>query len=425
MFSEKFPPARETGGGDAQTSRRKAADGYATGVMPSWSHPRRYLSALMLLALGATLAAGATRPDYNAARTFGYELQQDFAKRHAAAVIDRVGEEGLRRKAFAAYGDELASSAVVMAAWKDIFYPGFLQHLRQLDTQNQMILQRVLSLDGVRLLECVLVGRNSSSQLVYWELAEDPDGRIRIIDQRVLGEELSYSRRLKHLFLLDGFPSMVLVGEEEMDLERESAGCHQRVREALALMEKNQLNDAFHLWADLPEEVRKTAIWRDVRFSMASRDCEPAINSLQADIQEGKPGIDPVLRYNVAIAREDYPTALRAIDEVLMETHDAPLFQALKCDLLTKTHHAREGLQFATEIYQLNPYAFAAYLQAAEAAVALDDLKAAQGVMRAWSQVYAPAKIDDLLKTQAELEKLRRSPAYQEWLKAAPPAKAT
>ena len=184
-------------------------------VIPCWSHPRRSLACLVLLAVGATAAGGATRPDYSAARAFGFELQQDFAKRHAAAVIDRMGEEALRRKAFAAYTAEAASSAEMLAAWKNVFYAGFLQRLKQLDSQDQMVLERVLSLDGTRLLECLVVAKNGATQLVYWELAEDPDGKIHISDMRILGEELSYSRRLKHLFLLDVLSSMVLVGEEE------------------------------------------------------------------------------------------------------------------------------------------------------------------------------------------------------------------
>ncbi len=419
MFSEKSRVAW-VWTVDAKILAARAWTVMSPDVTPNWSNRRGRLACLVWLAVGAVVAAGATRPDYNASRAFGFELQQDFAKRHSAAVIDRVGEEALRRKTFAAYSDEVASSSEVMTAWKDVFYAGFLQHLKQLDTQEQMVLERVLSLNGTRLLECILVAKNGSTRLVYWELAEEPDGKIHIIDERMQGEELSYSRRLKHLFLLSGFSSTVLVGDEEMDLERESARCHERVREALAVMEKGAFDEAFRRWSDLPEEVKKTAIWRDIRFSMASRGGEMATKSLQADIQDGKPGIDPVLRYNAAMAHQDYPTALDAIDEVLMATYDAPLFQALKCELLTKTHRAKESLQMATNIYQLNPFTFAAYIQAAEAAAALDDLKAAQAVMHDWSQVYASSRIDDLVKTLPGLEKLRGSPAYREWLKAAP-----
>jgi len=377
----------------------------------------------MLGALMPAASGGAAKPDYTAARAFGYELQQDFAKRHSAAIVDRMGEDALRRKVFAAYTDEAATSAELLAAWKNVFYPGFLTRLKQLDVDEQMVLERVLSMDGTRLLECELIAKNGASQLVYWELAEEGDGRIRITDQRLLGEELSYSRRLKHLFLIGGFSSMVLVGDEEMMLERESDGSHERVREALLAMDKGAMDEAFRGWSDLLN-LKQTAIWRDLRLTMASRGSELATQSLQADIQQDNPGIDPVLRYNVAVAQKDYVAALRAIDEVLMKTHDAPSFQALKCDLLTKLHRAKEGLQLATGLYQLYPYDYLAYLQAAKAALSLTDLPAAQGVMHDWAQVATPAAIDAVVKTQPDLEPLRLSPAYQEWLKTVLPAKA-
>ncbi len=391
--------------------------------MPTSSNSRRGGSWLILFAVIAAAAGGAVRPDYNAARSFGFALQQDFAKRQSAAVIERVDEDALRRKVFAAYTDEVASSAGLAAAWKNVFYPGFLQRLKQLDEDSQMVLQRVLSLDGTRLLECELYARKGGSQLVYWELGEDADGKIHLTDQRLLGEELSYSRRLKHIFLVGGFSSMVLVGDEEMALERESDGSHERVREALEVMDKGALDEAFQRWSDL-RNLKDTAIWRDVRLTMALRGGEKAMKSLQADIQAGDSAIEPVLRYNVAVSHQDYAMALRAMDELLKETHDAPGFQALKCDLLIKTHRAKEGLQLATGIYQLNPYSYAAYLQAAKAALSLDDFKTAQGVMRDWSQVCTPAIIDDILKTEPDLEPLRQTPAYQDWLKAPPPPKA-
>ena len=394
------------------------------GVRLRWIHLRRVLGWLLWPVL-ATLASGAAKPDYSKALDFGIKLQRDFGRRHSQAVIDRLDEDQLRRKVFSAYTEEVVSSPEVLALWNDGFYPGFLSRLKQLDGLQQMILTRVLSLDGTRLLECELVGKEGYIQLVYWELAENAEGTITIVDQRIRGEELSYSRRLKHLFLLEGFSSGVAVGDDEMDLERESAGCHLRVKEALAALDKNQFDAAFQLWADLPEEVKKTAIWRDVRFTLAARGGKLALESLQADIQAGKPGIDHLLCYNAAIERADYPTAQRELDQVLMDTYDAPVFQAMKCELLSKTHHEKEALQLATGVYQLNPYAFAAYLQAATAAVALADLPAAQTVMQDWAQVYAPSLIDALVKKHPDLEKLLQSPAYQKWLNAAPPVKPT
>jgi hypothetical protein len=392
--------------------------------MARWSKTRPYLHGLVLSLLLSVAARGTVRPDYTAARIFGVKLQQDFAKRHSAAIIERLDEQALRKKVFAAYTEEVASSAEVTALWTGVFYPGLLARLKELDGQEQMVLERVLSLDGTRLLECELVSKEGNIQLVDWELAEDGEGRIHIVDQRILGEELSYSRRLKDLLLLEGYASMVMVSDDEMDLERESAGHHMRVKEALTLLGNGAVDEAFRRWSELPEEIKHMAIWRDLRLSMAYQGSERAIKSLQADVQEGKPGIDPLLRYNVAIHQADYAAALREMDRVLMETHDAPLFQALKCELLTKTNRAKEGLQMATTVYQLNPYAFAAYLQAAKAAVALPDLDAAQAVMRDWAQVYPAPVIDGIVKTQPELEKLRQTPAYQEWLKATPPAKA-
>lgn len=392
--------------------------------MPRLGRSQLLLSGWLFLVAGMA-ARGATRPNYDAARAFAFELQQDFAQRHSVAIIERVDESALQQKVFSAYSPEVAHSSEATSTWKNVLFPRFVDGLRSRDICLQLSFGRVLNLNGNRMLEFVLVNGNGSIEQIYWEVAEGADGRIRITDQRLSAENLSYTQRTRHLMLLSAGVPTVQVDAEERDLERACAKYHSLVTKTLAAMRDDKLEEAFLLWSGMPDDVKQTAIWRDMRMTIAVRGGALAIANVQADLKAGRPGVDPIVLYNVAMRRNDYDAALRAMDDVLVETHDSPVYRALRCDLLTRMHRARESLQAARDLYRLNPYMFAGYVQATQAAMSLEDSEAAMGVLQDWAQIYAPTKIDDFLKAQPEFEKLRSSPAYRDWLQAAAPVRAS
>jgi len=372
--------------------------------------------------LAAALAGtGATRPNYEASWAFGFELQQDFAKRHSAAIIDRLDEAALRQKVFSAYPAETANSLDATKTWKEALFPKFVDGLKSRDSCLQLSFGRVLNLNGNRTLEFVLVNRDGSIDQIYWDVAEGADGQIRITDQRVASEYLSYTKRTRDLMILNAGIPTVHVDDDERGLEQASAKHHSRVGKTLSLMRDDKLDEAFALWSEMPDEVKESAIWRDLRMTMAMRGGAAAVASVQDDIQERRPGVEPLLLYKAAMRRGDFEAALRAIDDVLVKTYDSPVYRAMRCDLLTKMNRPKYSLTAATELYRLNPYMFAGYVQAVRAAMVMEDFPAAVGVLRAWTEIYAPAMIDAFLKAQLGFEKLRNSPAYQDWLRTAAP----
>ncbi len=386
--------------------------------------PRLAAAVGCLLLLAANRSAGAAaQPDYFAARAFGYALQEDFAQRHSKALVERIDSAALRRRIFLPLGAEVADHPSAHEAWEQQVFPALLNELESLDKLPTLVMSRVLLADGARTIECVLLDEKGSFRMVTLRLRENPGGAIKIEDLHFLGSSLPYSRATRQMFLLMGVPSTVALEPEEIDLERFGRKGQLTVSWALRAWQRGDAEEAFRLWSLLPDELKTRPVWQDTRNRIALSGGTAAMRSLMEEWRQNLPG-NAFLRYSLAQASNDNAAAITAIDQLLIEVHQAPFVRAVKASLLLTDGRPAEAFEQAWDVCELNPFSGLAYYVAVRAAVENRRPENAMMVLQRWAHVLPTAAIDKIVAAEPLLAPLRASAAYVSWQQMPGPATA-
>lgn len=388
--------------------------------MPRFGRSPVAFSLFVLTALTVCVAtARAAEPELNASAVFGYELQQDFAKRGAEALIDRLDSEALRRRAYFIFGQDELGSEANKSVWNARILPSLYQQIRALKEFNVMNLNRVLLENGDREVEFVLSNSQNIWRPIFITLVRRADGKIGIQDLRLLGNS-AMSRSLSDtLMMLGGAVAVVTEGDQEV-LERLQKT--HRATMSTALEEFAGGNDelAFRIISGASPEFKTTSFWRDLRNRIALAGEPKAMENLRDDYLHGQPEPgDGYWRFLVASGAGNRKAALAAIDELMAENHSAPYLRITKAMLLLQDDKATTALAMATDVYETNPLSVGAYAVAVQAAAALKQTGTAVGVLQRWNAVASVNEIEQNLGKLPKLENFRVSREYAAWKQTA------
>lgn len=380
-------------------------------------------NACALIAGLALAVAHAARPSYEAAVEFGRTLLAEYPKQGGRWLTARLDGDALYRTTFEPLGTEALESASLRDLWKATLLPAVHNEFKVLDTLPVVLAPRVQLLNGKRALECTFTSDTGHFQVLILRLDAKPNGEIVITDFHRVGPALEMSRRMRHLFLMLGVSRAPGLDDEERALSWASEGIQSRVNESLRLLGSGQPDQAFNTWERLPEEVRASRIWQELRDSMALAGSARAKASMQKAYQQGKLA-NGLLRLECARAAKDQAAVLAAWDAMLADSHQPPFLQAVKAGELLDGGRMAEALAMARNTYARYPISGTAYVIALNAACKLGSTPEAVDVLRDWGVVLPRKAIDDILKVEARFAGLLKSDAYRKWLAEPEPATA-
>ncbi len=379
----------------------------------SGSFAGRWLQA-GLLSLASTAVLPAGTPDFDGARQFGYELQQDYLQRRAPALLDRLDGEAMRRRTFGSLGSAALQSERAKREWTETLLPTITQDLMALGKFSNISPDRVLLLEGHRMLECSMVDETGQFQILMLVLDQNAAGRVSIVDYRLLGMETFLTRRLRHLYILLGAPFHPAMDGEEKSLSLHGEGSSMAAVYALTALGQGKAEEAFRHWSNLPSSVHGFPIWREFRDRMAAAGSEKARAQQLADLRAGRQ-LQPLVRLGLANMRRDSEAALKALDAMLDEHHQSPFLRTLKAGALLQSGRAPRALALAEEVYRLHPFNASAYLIAIQAAVAMGRVPTAMTALNECHRVLPAEAIEGMLVALEPLAEFRKTPEYLEW----------
>lgn len=381
-------------------------------------------SSYAALFLAVTLPRGplrASAPDYASAFAFGRALQQDFSVRGPQALTDRIDEEAMKKRLFAIFDSDTA--ARWEPTWRETFLPELKDQLLP-GSYKSLVMNRVLLLDGDRVIECILLDGAGPFQLLQLRL-NSTNGKIGIEDFKYLGFFLEATIRQRELLVLLGVDSTARLNEEETCLSLDSLNDRAMIHYAFQMWREGHDNDCFRIWSHLPPDVQQSAAWKDFRDMLALHDCHLAGAQLEAEYRDNQSGTEPFLKYLYAIQHANIPMGLDAVQRLRTATHDSPIVRVMEADLLIVADRPAEALDEARGIYELNPYVWTAYMSAALAAYKLHRTDAEVDALQHWAMIIPVKKIDAILSKYAPLTSLRTTPEYKAWIEKALPTTPT
>lgn len=371
-----------------------------------------------MLSVGARAAV--VQPDAEAARAFGFHLQQEFTAKKSAVFYAAVYPEAFRRRVFHI---DHAEERFPWADWPDI-PPGLKETLASLDAFSVCVDFRVaLDLD-VRTLECDFVSENSVVQTVTLMLTKDPGGEIRIADARFGGDALTQSEFLRDSYLLQGVDLPDVRGEEELELGMLS---HTEAAAYVHMLEKlsaGDYDDAYAAFRALSSDLRATRLGRQTLTALAMRSVAARI-AVVDEIHSGSP-VDPLFRLRVASFGDNPADTLAAFDAVMVDRANPSIYICLKAGVLLASGHATDAYRLARDVTLLEPLNGFAFITALRAAAVADDGSAEPRfteLLEEWSRWAPAAQIRTAVEAVPDLARLRSSAAYSNWKsRPVPPA---
>lgn len=378
-----------------------------------------FLPFVLVLGFAATLAGGV--PTYDAARAFGFELQSAHGQTKGKAFVERVSAEGMRRRVFAPLGANSVNLPEVQTMWEQGLWPALSQEIEKIGNAPALYVEQIGLIEGERVITGILSGEKIGLYCVCLWLEERGDGKIHIVDLRLSGQSLEFTRRLRHTLVLLGAPYSDALDEEERTLAFASAAFAEPAQRALAAMHDQQADAAFAHWNQLRHELGSTRLWRDMRDTLMQSGSTVARESWLAEQRAGK-SANALLELNHERQSPDKSAALAAFDRLIAEGLNSPALRAEKASLLLEAGRPAEALQLAREVYRLNPFGVHACLVAMRAALRLEQPDLALEALRHWGRVAGNEPVDQLLAGLEDAATLRASAAYKEWRRGAAPA---
>lgn len=375
----------------------------------------------LVLALGLTTSLVAGVPNYDATRAFGFELQNAHAQTKGKAFVERVSAEGMRRRVFAPLGANSVNLPEVRTMWEQALWPALSQEIEKIGDVPSFYVEQIGLIEGERVITGILSGETTGLYCICLWLEERGDGKIHIVDLRLSGQSLEFTRRLRHMLVLLGAPYSDALDEEERTLAFASAANAGPAQRALVAMNEQQADTAFAQWNQLDHELRSTRLWREIRDTLMRSGSTPARESWLAEQRTGKAS-NALLELNHVRQSPDKSAALAAFDRLIAEGLNSPALRAEKAALLLEAGQLAEALALSREVYRLNPFSAHACLVALRAALRLEQSDLALEALRHWGRVVGNEPVDQLLASLDDNATLRASAAYKEWRALASPA---
>lgn len=373
-----------------------------------------FLSFSLVLALGLTATLAGSVPNYDAARAFGFELQNAHAQTKGKALVERVSAEGMRRRIFAPLGANSVNLPEVHTMWKQALWPALSQEIEKIGDAPSFYVEQIGLIEGERVITGIVSGETTGLYCVCLWLEERGDGKIHIVDLRLSGQSLEFTRRLRHVLVLLGAPYSDALDEEERTLAFASAANAAPAQRALAAMHDQQADTAFAHWDQLHHELRATRLWREMRDTLMRSGSTGARESWLAEQRAGK-SANAMLALNHVRQSPEKSAALAALDRLIAEGLNSPALRAEKAAVLLEAGRPAEALHLARAVYQLNPFSVHACLVATRAALRLERSDLALESLRHWGRVVGNEPVDRLLAGLEDADALRASAAYKEW----------
>ena len=390
-------------------------------VLSIWAMPilgstgRSVLLVFVVLGAGSLpLAKAVVRPDYFGAKQFSAQLQADFAKQHSQALIERIDREAMKTRVFSTFGKDAIESASAAIAWDQHIYPSLVRELGVLDTMTQFLPCRIELVDGMRVIESVVVNDKGEFRgLLLW-LGMASDGTTKIVDIRFLGSSQEFSRRIRQVMILFGSKAAGVPDSEELALESLGQKNRKTISSAFEALRHNDPDEAFRRWSQADPELQSTRIWKDLRSTMAANGSALARQQIEQEHDTSSDN-DSFTWYVLAMSHGDRKQALAALDGVLDQTRNLSFFRLLKGSLLLDEGRANEALELAEELYSLEPLLVGPHILAMRAALSMGKTDAAIRSLRHWNLVFSRTSIEGLLPNDALVTKFRGTQEYKEW----------
>lgn len=388
---------------------------------------RRFLLRTAIFALGCcALATGlhaAAKPDYNTARTFAAELQQDFNQRNCIALLDRLDREAMRLRIFRPLGEDVAESADAKTVWTSSMLPVAEDDLQSLDHMTTLVVGRIILLtDGDRALECIFLNDTDAFRVVTLRLHEGPDGHVAICDVKFLGSKLEFTQRFRQNLILGGFKSHALLPDDELDLQHMAEHDSSNIHTTMTALNIVQPEYAYEVWSHTAEELQQSPMGKDLRARIAAKGSKKALAAMHKEWQTD-PASNPMAAYNLALSANDLPQASVAVDLMLQETQQLAFLRGIKAGILLKSGQAEEALRLSRDVCELTPINGVCYVTGVRAAAELQRPQVALELLQQWSHIATGTSIDQVLKIEVApgsgLDAFLKSAAYQDWLREA------
>src|SRR6266542_4700441 len=371
---------------------------------------------LILFGIVGTLstASAAVRPDYFAARVFGYALQQDFQQRPKSALVDRLDSTAMMNRVFEPFGLDITEDPRVKQMWDNTSFPQFVSDLRLLGEATVLVFSRVSLVNDARWIDCLILTNNGAFRLMSLRLNEAADGTIRIEDFSFAGAQMEASRAMRQVLILRGLRSGKRLEEEETDLCDLSAPYPMLLQDVFVGLAQKKYDYAFRRLSDTPEKLQGTRIWKELRNRLANLGSADAQKQLAQSCFDEREQ-DPFLRYSVLATSGDTTKTLTAFEDVVSTYHGLPFFRAVQADLLINSGRAHEAIAIARETYQANPLLHTAYLAAVRGEVIDKQFDATMDTLAAWSALTGSQQIDEWLRKSEGLSDFVTSAPYLQW----------
>lgn len=374
------------------------------------------------LFLNSGPAALAIKPAALEARTFGYQLQQEFVTSKSKALTNHFDPEAMWRRVFAPFGIATMEDPETPKIFKAQFLPSLVSDLTVFDSYQTLFLSRVLLIEDARYLEFVLVDESGRFQILLARLHQQTDGAIGISDLWMHGAHLEVSRNLRDTLIVSGVPATGVLDDEEMTLALQMPAIRPAFNQLFYEIGQGQLEAAFTQWLRVPEDVKKTRFWRYLRMRLVFMGSVSALGNLQHAIKEGSEA-NALVQLSYAEESHTPEGRLRLLDRALRSRQEMPFLQVTKAGVLLEMGRNREALNLARDVYELNPFSISAYLIAVQAAHLLGDEKAVKAALQQWVVLSPASEIDKLIRTTPDLEGCLTSAAYVAWKEKQPSAK--
>jgi hypothetical protein len=300
--------------------------------------------------------------------------------------------------------------------WAGQFQPMLSRQLEAYDSYGLFIPARVILSFDVRAVECVLARPEGTFLLVTLRLSESPTGEVRIENLQFAFSNLDVAGALRHTMLLLRVPLPGIIDPEEIEVAHLGTAHGLKTSLAFKAINAGDLKTGAQLWLNLPDEVRATRIWKDVRNRLAFQGSAVALDQLEAEARAGAGGT-PFTRFALAVKTKDSARSLAAIDDVLVAHQRLAWFQVVKTGLLVEAGRTEEALALSRDLCDLLPASPSAYSAAFHAAVAAEKSAAALEALQRWSKVSRAEEVDKAVGAMPvpSIAAFRKSAAYESW----------
>jgi hypothetical protein len=360
----------------------------------------------------AVLTASGIEPSYETAWKFAAALEQDYAKERLNALVARCDSERMFQRMVRPLGGSEASDPKAKEAWEKFYWPAVVGDLKNLSSYETLFTDVIALVEGDRVIQFVLQKPDGMFLLLAVWLEARPDGKVVITDYRTMSQSLQATQRMRALVVHFSGDVGLASDDDELALAMEAKTSY-AIRLALDDLGKGNPKVAFTRLLAVPDRVKQTRLWRDLRDGMAFMGYAPALENALKDSS-----INPVIALSHAHQRQNAAAKVNAFGALAHKSLHSPFARAMRANALLESGQTKEAFESARELYSLNSSLRVACYVAASAAARMRQDQDALAALQVWARTVPPKKIDESLSADPSLAQFRQSEGYRQWLKA-------